>query len=453
MDGRVAEGALLSRLAMEGMEIGQNFFVDEFPHRLQAYLSAATVDFGDVGLLVKRLNEEPEQVLQECRQSSAGVEIDTAIRATIIAQSLYRLGHAEEAKQQIVKEIQVSNVDLTVYVILLLEYIPFRCSKRSHLKKNVELSMTLKEKELEQLPPLLRVHAYQALGWSLGYLGRHAEALEVFRSAVDLARQVGDRREEVVSLRLTASPLSKLGLYSEALQTYALVFGLARKITNLSQFLYAFIDCLLLAQRVPMPGISGLFAEAVLIARANPSLAVVAMHLDLHEVLIAALQAGELDAFDAVIAEHGDWLVNQRPPYVFREDGEHLAAIAAKDGRMAGWQAMASMLPRLAHLQALTPDPNRNRTWLRTLMTLFARACRDPGLLRDVAGLLTPDLSPEAEASAALLLDLARVDEADVPERVLSRMDPDRALVIRRLRGLPDPEPPRRQGAGRKTRR
>ena len=51
------------------------------------------------------------------------------------------------------------------------------------------------------------------------------------------------------------------------------------------------------------------------------------------------------------------------------------------------------------------------------------------------------DLSPEAEASAALLMDVARVDEAEDPERVLSRLDPDRALLIRRLRGLPDQQP------------
>ena len=72
-------------------------------------------------------------------------------------------------------------------------------------------------------------------------------------------------------------------------------------------------------------------------------------------------------------------------------------------------------------------------------MSTFARDCRDPGLIRDVAGLLTPELALDAPKQASLLEALAQVDEAKNPQAVLVRMDPDIALWVRRIRDLPEP--------------
>jgi hypothetical protein len=55
--------------------------------------------------------------------------------------------------------------------------------------------------------------------------------------------------------------------------------------------------------------------------------------------------------------------------------------------------------------------------------------------------LLTEDLAPDAPESGRLLRALAGVDEAGDAERILARMDPDMATLIRRLRSLPDPPP------------
>ena len=90
---------------------------------------------------------------------------------------------------------------------------------------------------------------------------------------------------------------------------------------------------------------------------------------------------------------------------------------------------------------------NRWEIWLGELVSGLAEHYRDPGLLRDVAGLLTAHISPQASTSASLLIALAQVDEADDPQAVLARTDPDSALWLRRIRDLPEApaRPPRRR--------
>jgi hypothetical protein len=90
---------------------------------------------------------------------------------------------------------------------------------------------------------------------------------------------------------------------------------------------------------------------------------------------------------------------------------------------------------------------NRWEIWLGELVSGLAERCRDPGLLRDVAALLTGEIAPQAPTSASLLIALAQVDEADDPQAVLARTDPDSALWLRRIRDLPEApaRPPRRR--------
>jgi len=103
---------------------------------------------------------------------------------------------------------------------------------------------------------------------------------------------------------------------------------------------------------------------------------------------------------------------------------------------------------------AKLPEEKRDATWLPDLVSGFAAACRDPGLLRDVASLLTDDLAPQAAESAGLLRALADFDAADKPETALARMDPDLATLIRRLRDIPDPPPTRpKRKSGRRGKR
>lgn len=533
LDGRPAEGALLSRLAMEGAETRKSSFVVRFKARLRTYLSAAPDSFADADALAVQLASEPEQVLQGHRSVRDETPVEGAIRAALRAQALFRLSHIGEAERQLQTALAASGDSVAAHGICVSELVSFQSHIRNQNEAAANLGLTLLGRDLQALPEHLacwllgligwslgnvgrygealetldralvlvrqlgekgeeliylghtgwslgQLDRYQEAletleralvlarqlgdrgkeaeysrhaGWTLGQIGRHAEALETLARASDLARQSEESDEEVVSLRHTGWSLGQLGRHAEALETLTRASELARHLGDDEEWCRIIATALDSAIHVPMAGVSGKFAEWVRLAHSKGGEAMPEPQLFQVEFLIAAARADELGQADAIIAEHGDWLTGESPWYVLAEHGAALAEIAAVSGRAAGWQAMAGVLPRLARLQALTPEEHRDRTWLSDLITGFAKACRDPGLLRDVADLLTPDLSPEAEDSAALLQDLARVDETDAPETVLARLDPDRALLIRRLRDLPEPEPLRPPKRGRSKRR
>ena len=114
----------------------------------------------------------------------------------------------------------------------------------------------------------------------------------------------------------------------------------------------------------------------------------------------------------------------------------------------SGVKPARNALRRLARLWNAA-DANAGRSQLTGLVSALASDCRDPGLLRDIAGLLTDALTEEAPAQAKLLRVLADLDQAADAQAFLARTDPDLALWLRRIRDLPEPAPkPRR----RKTR-
>ena len=161
------------------------------------------------------------------------------------------------------------------------------------------------------------------------------------------------------------------------------------------------------------------------------------------DLFLAAARSGEFVELDALLDANADWFAAPPAPLLFRtSDGEALARIAETEGRAACYEAFAGLLPRIAALMAKLPEDKRDATWLPDLLSGFAGVCRDPGLLRDVAGLLTEDLAPQGPESAALLRTIAEVDEADNAEAVLAETDPDAATLIRRLRDLPEPAIP-----------
>lgn len=481
LEGRPAEGALLSRLAMKGSETQRSLFVEGFEFRLRAYLSAATVPFGEALTIGAQLADKPEKLLQECQDAASDAPVDAAIRAALRAQAVFRLGPVERADKELQTTATAVAADLAARIVTLCELVFFFETTKNGRHLAADLGASLEGADLSPLPPALACQAYRMLGRSLSQLGRHSDALETLARAAELARQVEDKREEAACLRYTGWVLGELGRHSDALEILARAAELARQVedkggeaeclryTGLSlgqlgqhadaidtltraveqarqigdeeELCRSIAAALGQAMHVPMPGISGLFAEWVRIVRQKPDLKTADPRPSNMEFLLAAVRAGELDAIDTMTAEHGEWLTSNKMLHIDRTHGTVLADIATEGGRAAGWEATAALLPRIAQLQAKAPEGRRDRIWLSDLVFGFAQDCRDPGLLRDIAALLTPDLSPEAKTSAALLIDLARVDEADDPERVLSRLDPDRALLIRRLRGLPDQEP------------
>ena len=132
--------------------------------------------------------------------------------------------------------------------------------------------------------------------------------------------------------------------------------------------------------------------------------------------------------------------------------GRVVAEIGARDGRDVGFQTMVQMLPRLQKISAATRiDPAR--LLFRVVGDLLA-FCEDPGLLRDIAGLLDKATQERHQMPTGFMRLVASSLEAKDPETVLAHMDPDIATGLRKLRGWPEPElKPRKAKSGRRSAR
>ncbi|MBL8251570.1 MAG: hypothetical protein JNK31_07870, partial [Candidatus Competibacter sp.] len=120
--------------------------------------------------------------------------------------------------------------------------------------------------------------------------------------------------------------------------------------------------------------------------------------------------------------------------------GVGIARVAAAEGRAAGFEAARGVLPRVVRFHGLHQNPDLSpSSAIAEIVSALAGDCLDAGLIREIAGLLTPELTPDAPKQAFLLETLAQVDEAKNPQAVLARMDPDIGLWVRRIRDLPEP--------------
>ncbi|WP_143015361.1 ATP-binding protein [Alloyangia pacifica] len=281
---------------------------------------------------------------------------------------------------------------------------------------------------------------YRAI--SLGRLERYEEALEAATQAVNRASLTGQIREESNSVRFKAQTLGKLGRHREAWIDAKRSADLARSANDAYSLSWSILQCVITATHIERPDVVSLFDEWLRLQQANKSPNLAKAELEVGTLFAAVARAGEWEALDQLIEEQAAALTSfETTVWFHRSVGEDIAKISFEKGRAEGYEAMASALPRIAALVKRLPDIARDPTWLPDIITGFAEACRDPGLLRDVATLMAPDIAPQAAESARLLYSLAKVDEAEDPETPLARMDPDVATVIRRLRGLTDPEP------------
>jgi tetratricopeptide (TPR) repeat protein len=573
LEGRLAEGALFSRLAMEELTEHDDEYIEDSDKRLSLWLSISEVDFGRTEDLITRLTLEPQNVHHECKAVQGSLPVDDVILSVLRAQALYRLGHKSEAATELLSATEIRSENLLARVIGFAELMRFRLFSGIEREKLSEDVNALTNIDLRNIPAHLKLYIYRLLAWAFDELGRHQDSLLQIRFSIDLAdtleinlerianrrlagmllskmerheevlehtrqaielaletsnkieellvrrragfsldalkrheealiewermivlaQDLGDKHYEADARRFAAWSLDDLDRHYESLRQWEQVIELAHELNNerdemsarrnagrclneinqydeaLTQleraieFAREFNDhsnlcwsvylALNSASFVAAPEIISMFGEWLEVFRNLPEELLPDPRLEVAEFLTAATRAGKLATFDEIIAEYGDWLIGAEPVLFLHHHGAALADIATRGDRATGWQSVADFLTRAARVQGLAPEKLRDKTWLSDLMTGFVQKCRDPGLLRDVAGLLTPELSPEAEPTCGLLLDLARVDEAVDTEQLLARMDPDRALVIRRLRDLPDPEPPRPTKSGKRKRR
>lgn len=488
--GQLPEAGLFSRLAREGEARKANGYTRYLVDALRRYLDAAPEAIGmnaeEVAALLD--GDSPEDVLAFCDGSeqpgAAG-----AVRAIVRAQALYRLGHAGEARAVLEAARERSQRDATASFIVLEQLLYLADSQNKVDTFRVAESFA---GIVGDLPRDLSVRGNLHLAWLLDALERHGEGLEAAKRAAKLAAESGNTRAEAAGIRFQAFSLYGLGRYDEALATAGSAAeraaeagdirgkaeslllqasalrnlgrheeawiatqtsaAIARRGADAFQLAWSIRESLGAAAYLVRPEVIQLFGEWLRLDRASDERILAEPHLALGELFAAVARADAWAGLDGLLVEQAAWLVKiEKPVLFYGSDGQAFARIGAEMGRAAGYRAMAEALPRIAGLMARLPDEARDDLWLPDIAEGFAAACRDPGLLRDVATLMTPELAPEAEETARLLKTLADVDEAARPETVLARLDPDVATLIRRLRSLPDPKPPagkRRGGRG-----
>ncbi|MBM3735951.1 MAG: hypothetical protein FJW39_09215 [Acidobacteria bacterium] len=124
--------------------------------------------------------------------------------------------------------------------------------------------------------------------------------------------------------------------------------------------------------------------------------------------------------------------------------------MAESEGRAVTYASIARALPEIEAITSRANGPGGFPTVLSEIVDGLVSTCRDAGLLRDIAALLTERYPPSAEASARLI-SFAQFHEAPDREAYLQRIDPDLATAVRRIWNQPHPSlkpGSRRRGRG-----
>ena len=487
--GQPAEARIFANLACEGVSAGNGFngYFWYFDWRLKRIASCCAEAIPmPIEQILRDLKDHSEDIAHQMGQWQPATPIAKAAAAIIAAQALARMGLMDQADERLTVEI-AANPDAAAQALLycekslLLESRGYRTDAIQSWVKAGEATATALLASLDALAPSRHVFSLGALGryedaigtvreatalavqagnvreqaaaalyfaaYSLGALGRYEEAVGTAREAAALAIQAGNVGEQAIALCHAAYSLNELGRHEEALATALESFALARSIADRFNMGYAAISAI--AAAADMPSSEAIDAFAFWVAE-NEKTPQDEMELDWRQYLdmlfAAAARARAWEALDKLIEDHADRLVGT---YFLHWSlvGAAIAWVAAAEGRAAGFEAARGVLPRVIHLYGLLRNPDLSpSSALSEIVSTFARDCRDPGLIRDVAGLLTSELDPDAPKQASLLETLAQVDEAKNPQAVLARMDPDIALWVRRIRDLPEPtEKPRRR--------
>jgi len=271
--------------------------------------------------------------------------------------------------------------------------------------------------------------------------GQPAEA----RLFADLA---GDVKEPAQVLRVFAVSLDESDRLEECISTHLQWFARAQSVSDGWDIGRAAAIAIMAAAYVSSPEAIDVFAKWVEWDTTAEDGIRIDWRSYISNLCAASARARTWDTLDKLIENQADRLAGGYLLYPgWSTIGAAIVRTAAAEGRAAGFEAARGVLPRVVRLCGLLQNPDLSlNSALSEIVSTFARDCRDAGLIRDVAGLLTPELDLDAPKLAFLLRVLAQVDEAKNPQAVLARMDPDIALWMRRIRDLPEPtEKPRRR--------
>ncbi len=486
--GQPAEARIFADLACEGVPAGNGFngYFRNFDRRLKSVASCCGEAIPvPIEQILRDLKDHPEDIAHQMGQWKPATPIAKAAGAIIATQALARIGLVDQADERLTQEI-AANTNPAAQVLLQYErgILLFNLSgDKAGANRCLATAGAAIPTELPESLQALALHcrafslgesgrheeaigtarqaaalaaqagdvggqtlALRLAAFSLGQLGRHEEVIGTARQAAALAAQAGDVGKQAVALRLTAISLGELGRHEEALATALESFALARSVSDIFNIRHGAIEAIKAAAHVPSPEAIDAFAIWVAEDEKTPQKE---NKLDwrqwLEELFVAATRACAWEVLDSLLEKHPGRLSSRY--FFWPAVGAAIARTAAAEGRAAGFEAARGILPRVVRLYGLLGNPDISpSSALSKIVSAFSRDCRDPDLIRDVAGLLTPELSLDAPKQASLLEALAQVDEAKNPQAVLARMDPDIALWVRRIRDLPEPtEKPRRR--------
>ena len=355
-----------------------------------------------------------------------------------------------------------------------------------------EVALPLIDKALERLSSSTNEEAltgalYEKAAILFG-MGRYAETVEVSSQGLPLARKLGHEEAEADFLRLRANSSMRTGSVSAAFEDSEAFLALAEKIGQsrvlrgavLTRMLALLmignheddvIQMLDRAQELDDPLVYGAAVSlALTLARDEPRRNLIRSYADVirlsetrgtatkfdHWVFLNIAVAGSARAedftdVDALISEFPERISEHANRIAFAEqDGAVIARLAQEVGRARAFQAAAGLLSRVKALSAYEPATRTDS--FRAIAVGLASASDHAGLLLDVADYIAQEFPAEGQTTLVVLRTVAKVLEAENPETILTRLDPDLETLIRRIRNLPrEGKSSRKQGREMRT--
>lgn len=280
----------------------------------------------------------------------------------------------------------------------------------------------------------VQAEAVRLKAWSLHTLGRQQEALDAADRALALVQNESPVSWCDETERIAINSLAALDRTDEA---WARLTAWSLRAENLDTLRSCAIQGFVVAQIAARPEMITVYERWFERSMASGTEDIARVLVWFDDFLASVMRAHAWPELESFLLRHGGDIARRWDFSLFGAIGLAFAAIASEQGRAAGFGAAREILARLATL-ARHPAAARNDQWVAGLVAALAQSCRDPGLLRDVAGLITDDLAEDAVQQRALLLALADFDEGPGGPAGLARLDPDVATWIRRIRDVPE---------------
>jgi len=275
--------------------------------------------------------------------------------------------------------------------------------------------------------------------WAAIKSAKQDEALSVYDHAIELAKR-HDLSRLPQALRLKAELLEAQGQYDEAMSLLKTALKDTQEETDES----------LLARYALLR--TGKWTETSDVVE---HLEKAARYLDQSgrwlsfDVVSAGIAAVARSSAWTTLLERAPAILEKRPNLgpIFGDVGVVWADQARRLGRATFYASVAEQLPHIVGLMSMLPvGPRAGDSLVASrqlhfidLLSGVARNVDDPGLLDDLADLLSRTFSVESGQWPERLRAFAAVRSASDKERALQQLDPDLATTIRTVLDLPDP--------------